>query len=115
MGIGTSNSKELLDVVVKKYNLSKYITSIKTSCEVKRGKPFPDIFLKVAEELEVEPEKCLVFEDIPNGIKAAKNAGMKVCAVYDDFSKDMHEEKIVLADYFIYSFEELLIKKEEII
>ena len=50
-----------------------------------------------------------MFEDVPNGILAAKRAGMDTCAVSDDFSKDMEEEKRQMAEHFIYSYEELLV------
>jgi beta-phosphoglucomutase len=46
-----------------------------------RGKPNPDIFLKAAELLDVPPETCLVFEDAPLGVEAARRAGMKAVAV----------------------------------
>lgn len=108
-GIGTSNSRELVGVVMNKFGLDDYIHTIRTSCEVAAGKPSPDIYLKVAEDLGVKPEECLVFEDVPMGIMAAKNAGMKCCAIYDDFSKDMDEEKKALADYYITSYEEVLV------
>lgn len=107
-GIGTSNSMEMVGLIMDKFKLQDYIHSIRTSCEVAAGKPSPDIYLKVAQDLGVKPEECLVFEDVPMGIMAAKNAGMKCCAVYDDFSKDMDEEKKSLADYYIMSYEEVL-------
>ena len=107
-GIGTSNSKELVGVIMNKFGLEEMIHSIRTSCEVAAGKPSPDIYLKVAEDLGVLPEECLVFEDVPMGIMAAKNAGMKCCAVYDDFSKDMDDEKRQLADYYIKDYSEAL-------
>lgn len=108
MGIGSSNSKDLVNVVIDKYNMSDYFTSIRTSCEVDRGKPFPDIYLKVAEDLGVKPEECIVFEDIPKGIISGKEAGMKVCTIYDDYSKNMDDEKKKLADYYINDYNELL-------
>ena len=46
-----------------------------------RRKPAPDIYLMVAETLQMKPEECLVFEDVPMGILAGKNAGIRVCAV----------------------------------
>ena len=72
--------------------MQDYIDYFLTGNEVERGKPAPDIYLKVAEHLGVQPD-CLVFEDICPGIMAAKNAGMKVCAVYDDYSKDITSER----------------------
>ncbi|PKM49894.1 MAG: HAD family hydrolase [Firmicutes bacterium HGW-Firmicutes-7] len=107
-GIGTSNSKELVNMIVDKFNLRGHFGSIRTSCEVNKGKPHPDIYLKVAEDLGVRPENCLVFEDVPAGIMAAKNAGMKVCAIYDDFSKKIIDEIKELADYYIESFNDII-------
>lgn len=108
MGIATSNSVELVSVIIKKYHLDHYIGAIHTACEVEKGKPAPDIYLYVADKLQTHPECCLVFEDIIQGIMAGKNAGMKVCAVEDEFSAGQKEEKKRLADYYIESFSQLL-------
>jgi pseudouridine-5'-monophosphatase len=50
---------------------------------VRRGKPAPDIFLAAAERMRARPERCLVFEDSPVGVDAARAAGMTVIAVPD--------------------------------
>lgn len=52
--------------------------SIFTSSQVKRGKPFPDLFLFAAQQMGVAPQNCLVVEDSMAGIKAAQSAGMDV-------------------------------------
>jgi HAD superfamily hydrolase (TIGR01549 family) len=49
---------------------------IVTSEQVSRGKPFPDMFLEAAKRMDVPPSECLVLEDSPAGIEAAKAAGM---------------------------------------
>jgi 16S rRNA pseudouridine516 synthase len=79
-----------------------------TSCQVARGKPSPDIYLAVAEELKVDPKDCLVFEDIVPGIQAGLHAGMEVCGVEDEYSVTARDEKRALAQYYIESFRELL-------
>lgn len=108
MGIATSNSRELLETVERIHGLTEYISCIRTGSEVQKGKPAPDIYLAVAGELQVEPSKCLVFEDLSAGILAGKNAGMKVCAVQDAYSLDSDREKRKLADYYIEEFGQIL-------
>ena len=104
-GIATSNSKELVEAVIESLHIAEYLDEIHTSCEVAKGKPAPDIYLLVAEYLKVSPEHCLVFEDIPEGILAGNRAGMKTCAVEDEFSFGMTEEKKKLADYYITHYD----------
>lgn len=107
MGIATSNSVELAEMVLEKRGLTPYFDAVHTSCEVKRGKPYPDIYEFVAEKLGVQPEHCLVFEDVVHGILAGKAANMKVCAIFDEYSKEQDDEKKRLADYYINSFEDM--------
>ena len=108
MGIATSNSTELVQNIVKVHGLHDYFQVIKTSCDAKKGKPAPDIYLLVAKELGVHPGNCLVFEDIVPGIMAGKSAGMKVCAVEDEYSKHQRNQKKELADYYIHEFQQIL-------
>lgn len=107
LGIATSNARELVEAVLKSLEVETYFTSIRTACEVAAGKPAPDVYLKVAQDLQVEPRECLVFEDVPNGIRAGKNAGMEVCAVDDLFSKPDEATKKQLADYYIRDYLEI--------
>lgn len=106
-GIGTSNSRELAELILEKHGIQKYFQAVHTSCEVPKGKPAPDIYLLTAKNLAVSPEKCLVFEDVLQGIFAGKNAGMKVCAIEDEYSIKETEQKKRYADYYIKNFDEL--------
>lgn len=108
LGIATSNSRELVENVLAAHGLETAFDCIMTSHEITKGKPAPDIYLAAADALCVEPERCLVFEDIVHGIQAGKSAGMRVCAVYDDASVSQDAEKRELADYYIHDFRELL-------
>lgn len=107
-GIATSNSRELVENVVKMRKMEPYFDCIMTGCDVAKGKPAPDIYLAVAQRLGVLPANCLVFEDIIPGILSGKAAGMKVCAVYDKYSEHQDTQKRRLADYYTYHFRELI-------
>lgn len=107
MGIATSNVPELAKTVLEAHGILGYFDTICTACDVK-GKPAPDVYLKAAKELEVEPKHCLVFEDVPNGIMAGKNAGMHVCAIEDTNSEALYGEKVELADYYIKDYRDIL-------
>ena len=107
MAIATSNSRDLVEAIDSRLHITDYIKVIVTNDEVPNGKPAPDIYLKVAEVLGSDPKQCLVFEDVPGGIKAGKAAGMKVAAVHDSFSMEMDEDKRALSDYYINDYSEI--------
>ncbi len=115
VGMATSNSRVLAEGILESNDIRKYFDTIWTSCDVKAGKPAPDVYLKVAEELGVSPQDCLVFEDVPMGILAGKNAGMKVCAVEDTFSAHQREKKRELADYYIRDYDDIKAKSYEVL
>lgn len=108
IGIATSNHIDLVTAALKGNQVEELFDCICTSCQVAKGKPAPDVYLSVADSLQVKPEECLVFEDVPNGILAGKNAGMKVCAVEDAYSADRRKEILELADYYIRSYDQVL-------
>lgn len=107
IGIATSNSRALADDALQALGISHLFDSVKTSGEAGAGKPAPDVYLLAAADLGVMPERCLVFEDVPAGILAGKRAGMKVCAVEDEFSGMLLEKKRALADYYIQDYDDI--------
>lgn len=106
-GIASSNSKELIELVVQKYKISGYFKTIRNSNEVAKGKPSPDVYLLAAKDMEVNPEDCLVFEDVLQGVIGGKNANMKVCNVFDEYSRKDKEELRSIADYHIRNYHEI--------
>lgn len=105
--IASSNSRELILASLKNNNVADCFDCITTACEVSKGKPAPDIYLSVAASLGVDPGRCLVFEDIPEGILAGQRAGMRVCAVEDSFARNQIERIRSMADYYIRSYDEI--------
>ena len=107
IGIASSNSRELIQACLASNGVEDCFDCIVTACDVAKGKPAPDVYLEVARRLDVEPENCLVFEDVPMGILSGKNAGMQVCAVRDEYCLDQTEKIRALADYYIQSYDEI--------
>ncbi len=106
-GIATSNSRILCEATLKKNDLLPFFDSIITGEEKTAGKPAPDIYIASAKALGADPQRCIVFEDLSNGIRAGKAAGMTVVAVYDEYSAYQWQEKCDLADHHIMSYREI--------
>lgn len=108
IGIGTSNSRVLVELVIKSCGIEKYFDTVVTSCDVNKGKPSPDVFLKVAKTLNIKPEKCLVFEDTYAGVQAAISANMDCFAIYDKIASESEEEIIKTATKYLQSYDEII-------
>ena len=107
LGVASSNHLDLILDALGAHGLTDSIDAITTCGEAKAGKPDPAVYLLTAEKLGVNPERCLIFEDIPEGILAGKRAGMTAIAVEDSNSAHVEEEKMKLADGYIRSYSEL--------
>lgn len=87
--LATSSSEESVDVKTAKYQelfkLFHHRVCGSSDDDVEQGKPAPDIFFVACQSFpgNIEPKDCLVFEDAPNGVTAAKSAGMQVVMVPD--------------------------------
>ena len=104
MAIATASDIRCAEAFIKSNNLTEYISVVTGLEEVSRPKSFPDIYLKAAERLGIEPSECIVFEDALTAIEAAKAGGFKVCGVQDDSSKG-DAEKIKKISDFVLGFE----------
>lgn len=110
MAVATSSSKHFFTIKTQFHqDWFKVFDTVVTGDDpaVKACKPAPDLFLTAAKRLGIEPEHCLVFEDAPTGVEAAKTAHMAVIAIPDS---NMAPEVFEGANRVIDSFESLVVE-----
>lgn len=99
MAVGTSTPRKNVDFVIQLIGAEDYFDAIISAEDVSHGKPDPEVFLKGAEALGVDPAGCVVFEDATYGIEAALAGGMKaVCLTTThprDYFKSIHPHAFV--------------------
>jgi HAD superfamily hydrolase (TIGR01509 family) len=87
MALASSSYRDAIDGVLAGLQIAPYFEAIVSGLDVANVKPSPDIFLKAARDLAVDPTECLVLEDAEKGVLAAHRAGMRCVAVPNDFTK----------------------------
>jgi len=100
-GLATSNVWTILEKVFEALPIEGYFDGVTTGEEVVNKKPAPDLFLIAADKLDVKPEECLVIEDAPSGIEAARDAGMRVVAIArnDKLAEELKDADLVVRGY----------------
>ena len=90
--VASSNGPAAIQAYLEGAGIAGRFDHLISGNQCARSKPAPDIFLLAAETLGVPPEGCLVVEDSPNGVKAGRAAGMKVCMIPDlvPFDETLH-------------------------
>jgi beta-phosphoglucomutase family hydrolase len=86
MAVATAAPLDNIRFILDGLDLRRHFAAVVGGHDVKHGKPHPEIFLKSARTLGVEPADCLVFEDALGGIEAARRAGMQavmICTTID--------------------------------
>ena len=102
-GLVSSSPKQLVELAVNKLGIMGLFDLALSGDQVTRGKPAPDIYLSAAEKLGVDPVNCLVIEDAPLGVAAAKAAGMCCLAI----STSASEPELGAADRVVRDFAEV--------
>jgi beta-phosphoglucomutase family hydrolase len=77
LAVATSAPDENITFTLDGLDLRRHFDAVVGATDVKRGKPEPDVFLMAAQRCGVAPEHCIVFEDAPLGVEAARRAGMR--------------------------------------
>lgn len=81
MAVGTGSEHAMADALLRRLDLYDYFDVIVGADDVKTHKPEPETFLRCAQLMGVQPERCVVFEDADFGVQAARAAGMDVVDV----------------------------------
>ncbi len=108
MAIGSAAIPFNINFVLDNLNIRHYFKAIVSADDVVLSKPHPETFLKAAQLLNFAPEDCFVFEDVPKGVEAAANAGMKAIVLttthdadeFDDFTNILHFAEDFTDGYF---------------
>lgn len=103
-GLATSTERKFVDIVLKRFGFEEVFDVITCGDEVKQGKPNPEIFLKAAQKLNLNPPEIVVIEDSMNGFKAAKAAGMLLIAHKAHHNEDLD---FSLADFVVEDLREI--------
>lgn len=106
IGLATSSSQKLIDTVLKNLGIRSYFDFTYSAEFESYGKPHPGVYLKVAEELKVPVQKCLVIEDSFNGVVAGLAAKMKVCCIPE--KTHFPNPRLAVADFEYPDLEQLL-------
>ena len=86
MAVATASPPANISFILDGLDLRRYFKTVVGGVDVQHGKPHPEIFLKAAQALGIEPASCLVFEDALGGIEAARRAGIDavmICTTID--------------------------------
>lgn len=81
VAICTAASRENIHVALERFPVLRKMDTVVCPSDGFRGKPHPDLFLEAARRLGVDPGRCIVFEDAPLGLEAARRAGMPAIAL----------------------------------
>lgn len=104
MAIASSSPTRVINTALEKLSLGEHIRVVHSAEKEPYGKPHPGVFITTAKSLGVAPEVCLVFEDSPNGVLAAKAAKMKCVAVPHSTMRD--DKRFCIADMVIGSLKD---------
>jgi sugar-phosphatase len=105
IALASSSPYVIIDAVLDTFGLRSAFEVIHSAEEEARGKPEPDVYLTTARKLGVDPAACLALEDSPNGVVAAKAAGMLCAAIPEPVLRN--DPRLARADAILASLTEV--------
>ena len=110
LGIASSSHRKLIEYILRRLDIVRLFDFVVSAEDIAHSKPDPEIFLRSARGLSVEPVECLVVEDAKLGVEAAKNAGMRVVGYRNPNSgdQDLSRADMIIDDFSKLSVEDML-------
>ncbi len=109
IAVGSSGNMDNVNFVLSCCRVSEYFDAIANGDMISHGKPHPEVYLLAARLLGLNPEECVVIEDAPVGIEAARRAGMAVVALATTFLRNQIPDYDILVDDFTQiSYEDVM-------
>lgn len=87
IALASSSYRDAIDGVLAGLGIAHFFEVIVSGLDVAQVKPAPDLFLKAANDLNIEPSECLVLEDAEKGVVAAYLAGMRCIAIPNEYTR----------------------------
>jgi len=103
LAVASGSQHPVIEAVLAMKNLRQHFSTVVSFTDVKHGKPAPDIFLRAAELLGIEPPRCCVIEDSRPGVAAGRAAGMQVIAITNTYPAS----ELKGAHHVVKSYEEI--------
>ena len=108
LNVLTASPHITLDACLKRLGMWDLFDNIWSCDDFNTTKADPNIYIMAAAKMQTSVENVLFLDDNLDADKTAKSAGMSVCGVYDDSSKDYVNQMKAATDFYIYDFKELL-------
>ena len=107
IALATSSSKILYEAAMKHTGVYDLFDVFISTDETGISKREAHVYLYAAEKMRLDITDCVIFEDVPTAVKTAKSTGAKTICVWDKRWDEFKAEMEIVADRYIYSFEEL--------
>jgi len=107
--IASSSTGEMIKAHLEHYALSVYIKEVLSVKDIKRGKPYPDIYINICNHYHLDPSEVIAFEDAPNGVISASSAGVNTVMIPDLSEPDEElKQKTFAVIHHLFEIKDLL-------
>jgi beta-phosphoglucomutase family hydrolase len=108
LAVGSSGPRKNVEMLLETLGIKSHFDLIISAEDVENGKPDPEVFLQVANKLDLNTRNCAVIEDAPVGITAARRAGMKTIALTTTHPrKELKDADLIIPDLSVITLDDI--------